>query len=328
MFYFKCNMVALMRNIIIFDVLTLKQTMTNSNNFDVIIIGGSYAGLSAAMALGRSVRNVLIIDEGQPCNRQTPHSHNFLTQDGSTPAEISSLARQQVGKYETVSFHQGLAVKARKTDTGFEIKTQADEVFSAKKVVLATGIKDLLPEIDGFLECWGISVVHCPYCHGYEIRNEETGILADGDAAMHYAPLVNNLTETLKIFTNGKSVLTTEQRQKLESHNIKVVETEINRFEQSNGKIERIIFKDGTSSSLKALYARVPFIQHIDIPQQLSCEMTDQGFIKTNEFQQTTVSGVFACGDNSTPMRSVANAVASGNFAGAAINRELCEEQF
>ncbi|WP_256012217.1 NAD(P)/FAD-dependent oxidoreductase [Desertivirga xinjiangensis] len=302
--------------------------MAQDNIFDVIIIGGSYAGLSAGMALGRSLRNVLIIDSGQPCNSQTPYSHNFLTQDGSTPADISSLAREQVSKYNTVTFHKGIAIEGAKTHMGFEIGTQCGERFSSRKLILAIGIKDLLPDIPGFSECWGISVVHCPYCHGYEIRDLETGILADGDTAMHYAPLVNNLTKSLTVFTNGRSVLTSEQRLKLENRNIKILETEIDRLEQSSGQIERVIFKDGTTVPLIALYARVPFIQHSDIAQQLGCEMTEQGFIRTNEFQQTTVSGVFACGDITTPMRSVANAVASGNFAGAATNRELCEEQF
>src|SRR5690606_19368783 len=146
-----------------------------------IIIGGSYAGLSAAMALGRSLRKVLIIDAGKPCNRQTPHSHNFITQDGKTPAEISSIARAQVAQYETVTFLSGFAVEGKKTNSGFEIKTEKGEIFESKKLILATGVKDIMSEIPGFAECWGISVIHCPYCHGYEVRNEKTGILANGD---------------------------------------------------------------------------------------------------------------------------------------------------
>lgn len=304
------------------------SSMKDSNNFEVIIIGGSYSGLSAGMTLGRSLRNVLIMDTGQPCNKQTPHSHNFLTQDGKTPKEISTLAKEQIEKYETVKFYEGRAVKGVRTESGFQIEAESGESFNAKKLIFASGIKDLMPDIKGFSECWGISVIHCPYCHGYEVKNEVTGILADGDAAIHYSHLVSNLTNDLTIFTNGKASFTTEQAKSLDKNGIKVIETEIASFEHNNGHIENILFKNGSKTSLKAIYARVPFVQHSDIPEKLGCELTDNGFIRINELQQTNISGVFACGDNSSSMRSVANAVASGNFAGAVINKEFCEAQF
>src|SRR5690554_7950497 len=142
--------------------------MTDGKNFDAIIIGGSYSGLSAAMTLGRSLRNVLIMDSELPCNRQTPHSHNFLTQDGKTPKEISSLAKQQVQKYETVKFYKGLATRGTKTTNGSEITIDTKDKCTAKKSIFATGIKDIMPAIKGFTECWGISIIHGPYCHGYE----------------------------------------------------------------------------------------------------------------------------------------------------------------
>ncbi|HEX2627711.1 MAG TPA: FAD-dependent oxidoreductase, partial [Chitinophagaceae bacterium] len=135
--------------------------------FDVIIIGGSYSGLAAALALGRALKKVLVIDSGQPCNSPTPHSHNFITQDGKTPKEISTLARKQVEKYNTVKFIEGLAISGTKTVTGFEIQTDSTKIFEAKKLIFATGIKDIMPSIKGHAECWGISIIHCPYCHGY-----------------------------------------------------------------------------------------------------------------------------------------------------------------
>lgn len=280
------------------------------------------------MALGRSLRRVLVIDGGSPCNRQTPHSHNFITHDGKTPAEISLLARQQVGAYETVRFHNGLAIKGVSIPNGFEIETESGEVFQTGKLIFATGIKDLMPKMEGFAECWGISVIHCPYCHGYEVKNEVTGILDAGDAAMHLAPLVKNLTRKVSIFTNGRSSLSEEQRKKLATHDIKVIETEIDRIEHIEGQIQHLIFTDGSSTPLKALYAKLPFVQHTDIPQKLGCELTEHGFIKTDAFLQTTIPGVYACGDCTTPMRSVASAVATGNLAGAMANRQLCEEHF
>src|SRR6478736_6055187 len=155
----------------------------NKKNFDVIIIGGSYSGLSASMSLGRSLRQVLIIDSGLPCNRQTPHSHNFITQDGEKPAVISAKAKLQVDLYKTVHFYNGLAVKAIKKENGFEVSTESGEVFNSRKILFASGVKDLFPEIKGFADCWGISVLHCPYCHGYEVKNEKTAIIANGEMA-------------------------------------------------------------------------------------------------------------------------------------------------
>ena len=302
--------------------------MTNSNNFEVIIIGGSYSGLSAAMALGRALRNVLIMDSGFPCNRQTPHSHNFITQDGKTPKEISMLAKQQVEKYETVKFYNGLATSGKKTETGFEITTQTGEQFTAKKLIFATGLKDKMPDIHGFADCWGISVIHCPYCHGYEVKGAKTGILANGDFASHYAQLICNWTKDLTVFTNGKSTLTQEQTDKINKHHIPIIEKEIAYLKHENGHLQQIVFKDHTTFEVKAIYSRPEFEQHCKIPENLGCELTEQGLLKVDPFQKTTVANIFACGDNSSPLRAVAHAVAAGNMAGAVVNNTMTEEEF
>ena len=179
------------------------NTMTGNNVFDVIIIGGSYAGLAAGMALGRAMRKVLIIDDGKPCNRQTPHSHNFITHDGEAPAAIAGLAKLQVSRYETVQFFKGLATNGIKTQYGFEITVASGKTFAAKKIIFATGIRDILPGINGLAAWWGISVLHCPYCHGYEVRHEKTGILGNGEFAFDFARLISNWTNDLALFTNG-----------------------------------------------------------------------------------------------------------------------------
>ena len=302
--------------------------MINHKHYDVIIIGGSCSGLSAAMALGRALRNVLVIDSGKPCNRQTPHSHNFLTQDGQTPQYISNLGKEQVLKYNTVQFHEGIAVSGIKTNRGFEIMTQAGEKFEGKKLIFATGIKDIMPGIDGFSACWGISIIHCPYCHGYEVRHEKTGIMANGDVGFHYAQLISNWTKDLTIFTNGKPIFTSEQTEKIMAHGIPIVEKEIQRVDHEYGQIKQLVFKDGSTFPLKAIYARPAFIQHSEIPQTLGCELDPQGLIQVGVMQKTNVPGVYASGDNSTPMRSVAFAVSSGTIAGSAINKELIDEEF
>jgi len=302
--------------------------MIPQRHFDVIIIGGSYAGLSAAMSLGRSLRNVLVIDSGLPCNRQTPHSHNFITHDGSTPQEIARRAKLQVELYSTIEFENDVAVSGSKSAHGFSVSTSGGKTFEAEKLIFATGIRDVMPDIAGFEACWGITVVHCPYCHGYEFRGRKTGIFANGDMAMHLAQLVGNLTRDLTIFTHGQASFTDQQREKLAIHHIPVIDTKLSAVDHDKGHLRQLILSDGRAVELDALYAKLPFVQHSDIPAALGCELTEQGYIKVDMLQRTTVTGVYACGDNASAMRAVANAVSTGNMTGAAVNRELAEERF
>ncbi len=302
--------------------------MKDNQQFDVIIVGGSYSGLAAAMALGRALRKVLIIDSGKPCNMQTPYSHNFLTQDGKTPKEISTIAKHQVEQYSTVQFFNGLATNGVKMDTGFEIHTDSGKQFTTRKLIFASGIKDLMPCIPGFAESWGISVLHCPYCHGYEVKHEKTGILGNGNYGFEFSELISNWTKDLTLYTNGISTLTTEQKSKLQKHNIAIVEDEIEKLQHHNGYLQQIIFKGGKSAAVKAIYTRTPFVQHSSIPQVLGCQLNEDGYIEVNPAQITSVSGVFACGDNTTRVRTVANAVAMGTAAGMMVNKELIEEDF
>jgi thioredoxin reductase len=302
--------------------------MIDNNKYDVIIIGGSYAGFSAAMALGRSLRKVLIIDSGKPCNHQTPYSHNFITHDGKKPSDINAKAKKQVLKYSTITFLEAKATKAIKTENDFEIETEKGETFTSRKLLFTTGLKDIFPEINGFAECWGISILHCPYCHGYEVKNEKTGIVANGDIGYEFTKMISNWTKNLTVFTNGKPTLTEKQISILKNNNITVVENEIDYFQHNEGKLMNIVFKNGTKTAIKALYAKPPFEQHSLLPQELACEITEQGLIKVDSFQKTTVAGIYAAGDNSTFGRSLALAVSSGSVAGALINKELIEEDF
>ncbi len=295
--------------------------------YDVIIIGGSYAGLSSAMALGRSLKQVLVIDAGYPCNRQTPHSQNFLAQDGTPPHEIAAIGKAQVQRYDTVTFFEGTALSGNKTAEGFEVTCESGEVFRAAKLIFATGLKDKMPDIKGFADCWGISAIHCPYCHGYEHKGKPTGLLLNGDMAYHLVQLVSNLTDNLTVFTNGKPEFKEGQLEQIKAKGVRVVEARVTELVHDGGYISAVICEDGSAYEIGALYARPDYEQHCKIPEQLGCALNEQGLIKTDMFQKTTVEGTYAAGDCAA-MRAVAMAVATGNMAGAVCNKELTEERF
>lgn len=302
--------------------------MKSKEKFDVIIIGGSYAGLSAAMALGRSLRKVLVIDGGKPCNRQTPHSHNFITQDGETPANISKKAKEQVLQYPTVTSITDQVITVSGESPDFSVEVGSGQIYQGAKLVFCTGMKDNLPAISGFADCWGISVLHCPYCHGYEVRHQEIAIIANGSDAFEMVKLIGNWSPKLTLVTNGASTLSEDYVLKLQQLAIPVIEKEIKELAHKDGNIHKIIFSDNSEHITAAVFARPKVSQHDSLPQQLSCQLTESGLIKVDDFQRTTVSGVYAAGDCASPFRSVSAAVAAGNKAGAFINKELIDDYF
>ncbi|PZD76706.1 NAD(P)/FAD-dependent oxidoreductase [Mesonia sp. K7] len=299
-----------------------------TNTYEVIIIGGSYAGLSAAMALGRSLRKVLLIDSGKPCNRFTPYAHNFLTQDGIPPSQIAQKAKAQVQQYPSIDFLTDKAVHAEKSAEGFTLTTENGGAFEAKKLIFATGIRDILPEVPGFAACWGKSIVHCPYCHGYEFKGKKTAILAKAEKALHLLPLIKNLTEEVSLLISDPNEYTDEQLRQLKAHKIPLLTENIKEVVHTDGKMTTLLFEDGSSQAFDALYAALPFEQHSHMPEALGCQLNELGYLEIEHTQKTTVEGVYACGDNSSMMRALSNAVYTGNVAGAMINMELAQEQF
>ncbi|NJN24896.1 MAG: NAD(P)/FAD-dependent oxidoreductase [Cyclobacteriaceae bacterium] len=298
------------------------------SKYDVIIIGGSFSGLSAAMALGRSMRSVLVIDSGRPCNRQTPATHNVITLDGEKPGNIILAAKKQVLLYDTVFLINDEAKSARQEGPDFVVTTASGQSQKARKLIITSGIKDIMPDIEGFTECWGISILHCPYCHGYEVINKKTGILSIDEMAFDFTKMISHWTKHLTLFTNGKSPLSEKQKEVLKDRNIKVVESELLSIHHEDGYVKTVNFKDDSTLSLEALYTRLPFEQNSGIPEALGCKINDDGYIEIDEFQRTSISGLYAAGDNTTPFRSVSAAMASGNMAGAFVNKELIEEDF
>ena len=277
------------------------------------------------MALGRSLRKTLIIDSGKPCNRSTPHAHNFITHDGESPAAISSKAKAQVLEYPTVKFVDATVVAIANGDR-FEVTTDQNETYTARKVLFATGVKDTMSAIQGFAQCWGISILHCPYCHGYEVSGKNTGIIANGDTAYDLCTLIQHWTDQLTLFTNGSATISPEQRQSIEQLGIHIIEDEIEEIVHESGMVKKIRLNNKAEHPLEAIYARVNFTQHCPIPLDLGCAQTDSGHIAVDMFNKTNVDNIYAAGDNTTPFRSLAYATSEGSKAGAIINKELITE--
>jgi len=298
----------------------------SSTATEVLIIGGSYAGLAAAMSLGRALRRVVVLDSGLPCNRQTPHAHNFLTQDGETPAAIRARGRAQVLAYPTVSLVADTAVAATRQGPDFVVTTAAGTTITACKLLFATGVADELPALPGFAECWGISVLHCPYCHGYEVHGQPLGVLGNGDTGFEFARLIRHWTPQLTLFTNGPATFNPEQQRQLGAAGVTVEQDQLTALEHEVGQLRQVHLSGGRPRALAALFAHVPFRQHCALPAALGCALTEAGHVQVDELQKTSVPGVYAAGDATTPLRAVAAAVAAGTKAGAFVNHELLRE--
>lgn len=300
--------------------------MKENPKFDVIIIGGSFSGLSAALSLGRNLRKTLVIDSGNPCNRHSEATHNFLTHDGENPLHLLQKAQKELEKYESVQIVNDYALSGLQFEGHYQIKTQSGQTYQADRLLFASGIKDLLPVIEGFSECWGKTIVHCPYCHGYEFREQETGIMANGNAAIHYFHLLKNLTPKITIYTNGIANFSDEQQETIQKHQIPVIEKEITAFQHKDGKIHTIQFIDQSQQEIQILYAQTQFEQNSKIPQFLGCQMKEEGYIQIDSNNKTNVPRIYACGDCTSPLRTLANAVSTGNFTAAIINNEINHE--
>lgn len=305
------------------------QHMNEQPLYDVLIVGGSFAGLSAAMALGRACRQVLIIDSGHPCNRQSPHAHNLLTHDGEPPAAILARSKEQVLRYPTVHFIEGRAVSGKQEEGIFEIMTDTNAIYRAKKLLFATGVTDIMPGLSGFADCWGISILHCPYCHGYEVAGQETALLGNGAMAFEFCRLLLNWHPHLTLLTNGQCTLTEEELLQLRRFDVKIIEEELAGFRHREGRLQAVLFRDGSELPMEAVYTKTAFKQHSAIPQQMGCTLTEgHGFIQVDDLQRSSVPGIFAAGDNTTFFRAISGAIAAGGKAGACINAELSEEAF
>jgi thioredoxin reductase len=292
-------------------------------NHDVIIIGGSYAGLAAGLQLARARRRVLVVDAGIRRNRFAGSSHGFLTQDGTSAAQIAAKGRSQLLAYESVEWLSGEATRAEAADGGFRVAIEAaGREETGRRLVLALGVKDHLPDIPGLEERWGRSVFHCPYCHGYELDRGRIGVLAVSPQSLHHAMMLPDWGPTT-FFLNGAFTPDAEQAEQLRRRGVAVVEGVVDRLE---GDGATLVMRDGRVFALDGLFTLSRTSIASPIAGQLGCAFDDGPtgpVIRTDPIKATTVPGVFACGDAARMAGSVSLAVGDGALAGMAAHQSL-----
>ncbi len=293
--------------------------------YDLIVIGGSFAGLSAAMQPARARRKVLVIDAGEPRNRFAEHSHGFFGQDGRTPAAMLDEARRQLLAYPTARTITGRAQQAVKTTGGFEVRTESGEAFEATRLVLATGIRDILPDVSGLAGLWGKKVLHCPYCHGYELSSGALGVLATGPMSIHQAELISDWGK-VTFFGNGLFEPDAEQARILEKRDIRFEPGKVSAVED-RGESGLVVRLDGSPSvGVEAIFTAPRNTMASPLAEQLGCAFNEGPLgraIVVDDKQQTSVPGVFAAGDAARLMHNIAFAVSGGAMAGVAAHQSM-----
>lgn len=290
---------------------------------DVIVLGGSYAGLSAALQLARARRRVLVVDSGQRRNAPAAHAHGFLTRDGESPARIAELGKEQLLRYPTVTWLDAEATSATRTDDGFAIEVRDHSPLHASRLVLAMGIRDQLPALPGLRERWGRHVFHCPYCHGYELHGGPIGLLATSPLAFHLAALLPDWGPTTIFLQEGVEP-DDEQARLLDARGVRVERTPVEAFAQPDSADLRLA--DGRIVTLDGLFVPTRGAQSSPIPGMLGCAFDDTpvgDIIRVDMMGATSVPGVFAGGDAARAGGSLAFAVADGVRAGVAAHRSL-----
>ena len=292
---------------------------------DAIIIGGSFAGLSAAMYIARARRSVCIIDTGSPRNRFAAESHGFFAQDGSEPARMLATARSQVAEYPTASFIEGEAISAATEPDGFSVKLSTGEEIESARLVLAFGISDELPAIPGLAERWGKSVLHCPYCHGFEFSGQQLGVLNVSPMSIHQAMLIAEWGPTT-LYLNGASEPDDASLAQLQKRGVLIEPAPVRALHGGGVELTSIEFIDGRTSRIDALYLGPRTRLNSEVAHQLGCEIDDGSsgaIVRTDPQKMTTVPGVYAAGDITRSAHNVTWASADGVTAGVALHRSL-----
>jgi len=291
---------------------------------DVIIIGGSFAGLAAATQLGRARRDVLVLDTGLPRNRFSPAAHGILGHDGRAPSEILAMARSQLDAYDTV---RRVAAEARQisgSNDAFVVDTAAHGQLAARRIILAYGVSDTLPEIEGLRACWGLTALHCPYCHGFEVGDRRLAYIGFEGHELMMGRLYRDWSHDLVMFSNGR-VIDAETRTALESLGVTIDQSPIRSIRHRDGYLTHIETADGAIER-DAIFVASQTAPSRDFHLALGCavdQMMINTFIRVDERQQTTVPGVFAAGDLSRAMHNATFATSTGVMAGAMTHHSL-----
>ncbi|MBC9228668.1 NAD(P)/FAD-dependent oxidoreductase [bacterium SPL81] len=288
--------------------------------YDVAIIGGSYAGLAAGLPLARARKNIVVIDAGQRRNRFAKFSHGFLTQDGTDATEIARIGKQQLLQYETVAWQDGSVKRIEKKDDQFHICIDATHAVIAKKIIIATGVTDQLPNIKGLVERWGETIFHCPYCHGYELNQGSIGLIASSEHSAHMAMMLPDWG-SVTFFLNNQSI-ETEVREQLIARGVSIQDRPIKEIiEQST-----IVLEDDSKMKMDGIFVTSKCLISQDWIYKLGCEIEQNimgEMITTNALKETSEMGIFACGDVARLGGSVSLAVGDGTMAGVAAHRSL-----
>lgn len=290
---------------------------------DVAIIGGGPAGLNAALVLGRARKRVVVIDEGRPRNAVTGEAHGFLTRDGIRPDDFRRIAKEEISAYPNVSFVADTAVSIAGADGQFQIATAEGLTLESKKLLFAVGMKDRPLDIPGLAEVYGKSAFVCPYCDGWELRDESLVVINKGAELLHAAPIISGWTNRLSICTNGPDELTDDQRQELKQHQVPLYDSPIQSIDSNDGIVRQVVLEDGTTIPCRGIFFKPELVPGSDLPQSIGCDVTEAGMITVDDFGKTNVSGVYSAGDAASKVYQAIIAASKGAQTAAAINSEL-----
>ena len=295
--------------------------------YDVLVIGGGPAGLSAALVLGRCRRRVLVCDAGNPRNIASHGLHGFITREGTLPTELLAMAREELKNYP-VEVREATVMSFTGSDGAFSATLLDGNQVSGRKVLLATGVIDKLPKLEGIEKYYGKTVHHCPYCDGWEHSNGRIAVYARGRAAVGLALKMKGWSEDIVVVTDGPARLSVEDRERLARHDVRVVEKRIRRLEGDAPRLKQIIFDDGSCLERTSMFFGTGNTQRSSLFEQLGCETSRKGALKVRDKQRSNVPGVFVAGDAAEDSQYVIIAAAHGARAAMAINNDLLNEEF
>jgi thioredoxin reductase len=295
--------------------------------YDVVVVGAGPAGLSAALILGRCRRAVLVCDTGKPRNAASHALHGYLTRDGTPPAEFLELGRRDLEKYDTVRLRSVGAVRAEcEPDGRFRITLEGGDVVFSRKLLIATGVMDKVPAIAGIRELYGRSVFHCPYCDGWELRDQPIAVYGRGSRGLGLALELTVWSRDLVLCTDGPSDIDDEGLARLARNRIAVREERVSRLEGRDGILERLVFDIGEPLPRRAMFFTTGQSQRSELAIELGCELNEKGTVATGKYETTHLPGLVVAGDASRAVQWVIVAAAEGAEAAFAINTDLLKE--